>query len=65
MAKVKQHPYLSTEAIALRRRDGIPPWGVHVCEVDSLAHLPDDGSIFARALADARALRDEIESVGR
>jgi hypothetical protein len=61
--KVAQFPYLSTEAIALRRRDGIPPWGVHPCEVDALGD-PDqcDPGPFRDALEAAIALRAEIEA---
>jgi len=61
--KIEQHPYLSPAADKLRQRDGTPPWGVHVCEVDSLASLPSDGAnAFGAALADARRLREEIEA---
>ena len=65
--KVEQFPYLSAEAMELRRRDGVPPWGVHVCEVDSLATngtRTDDGTAFHAAWLEAKHLRDEIERTG-
>lgn len=61
--KVEQHAYLSPKAMALRRRDGIPPWGVHPCEVDALALTvaDDDAGAFATAWREAARLRAEIE----
>lgn len=61
--KVQQFGYLSPGAKALRSRDGIPPWGIHVCEVDSLG-APGDGdhSPFAQLLREAFALRAELEA---
>lgn len=62
---VEQHDYLSPQAIELRRRDGVPPWGCHPCEVDSLAGtIGDHGSAFAMAWREAARLRREIESTG-
>lgn len=58
--KVEQHRYLSPEAVELRRRDGVPPWGVHPCEVDSLR--PEPGAPLHRAWREARRLRAEIEA---
>lgn len=62
--KVAQFPYLSPEAMALRRRDGVPPWGVHVCEVDSLGERSPWPATTAGGAAweAARVLRDEIEA---
>jgi hypothetical protein len=60
--KVEQHDYLSAEAKALRQRDGTPPWGVHVCEVDSLAALGGERSPFGDAWREACRLRREIET---
>lgn len=60
--RVEQFPYLSTEAKALRRRDGTPPWGCHPCEVDSLAGtIGDRGSAFAMAWREASRLRRALE----
>lgn len=58
--KVQQHTYLSPAAAALRQRDGIPPWGVHPCEVDSLKTTPP-GTVFYAELQQARELRHQIE----
>ncbi len=58
--QVEQHPYLSAEACKLRQRDGVPPWGVHPSEVDSLGDH-ELNTPFGQALAEARRLRDEIE----
>ncbi|GAB3733961.1 hypothetical protein GCM10028862_16730 [Luteimonas pelagia] len=60
--KVPQHPYLSPEAMRLRKRDGIPPWGVHPCEVDSLAELAGEQSAGGMAWREAERVRQEIES---
>lgn len=60
--KVPQYPYLSPEACELRRRDRIPPWGIHVCEVDSFDESEDYGPGFAVELAEARALRRALEA---
>lgn len=62
--KVKQHPYLSPEARALRQRDGTPPWGVHPCEVDAFSSHDDSvqTTAFAQSLREARQLRKEIEA---
>jgi hypothetical protein len=61
--KVEQHPYCSPEAMRLRHRDGIPPWGCHPCEVDSLPEPePGDATPFACAWRAAAALRAEIEA---
>lgn len=59
--KIEQHPYLSPAAVELRHRDGVPPWGVHPCEVDSLATFKADTSPFGESLRQARELRDELE----
>lgn len=59
--KVEQYVYCGTEAMALRRRDGTPPWGVHPSEVDTFRDWPAGRW---QALDDARALRDEIEREG-
>jgi hypothetical protein len=61
MMKVEQFPYLSPEAMELRRRDGIPPWGVHPCEVDSLEEPKQHGP-FRDAWREAMRMRREIES---
>lgn len=61
--QVEQHGYLSPEALALRERDGIPPWGVHVCEVDALTE-PTHAGPFRDAWREAARLRREIESTG-
>jgi hypothetical protein len=50
--------------MALRRRDGVPPWGVHPCEVDALDQVAGDGTAFSEALRQARALRAVIEDAG-
>lgn len=57
--KVEQFAYMSPEAVALRRRDGIPPWGLHPCEVDSVQ--PEPGSPFHSAWMEAKRFRAEIE----
>lgn len=60
--KVPQFRYLSDQAMALRRRDGTPPHGVHVCELDSLDPPADhDHGAFAASYRAAAALRAEIE----
>lgn len=59
--KIEQHKYLSPAAVELRQRDGVPPWGVHPCEVDSLKGAPDDSTAFAAGLRQARELRRAIE----
>lgn len=62
---VEQFPYLSPEACKLRQRDGTPPYGVHVCEVDSFPDEPgdlDSRSRFWAALRRARELRATIEA---
>lgn len=58
---VEQFPYMSPEAWELRRRDGIPPWSLHPCEVDSILDVPP-ASLFAAEVAKARAIRDALES---
>lgn len=58
--KVPQYKYLSAEAVALRQRDGIPPWGVHPCEVESVASVAGDG-LFWQHWREAKLLRDELE----
>jgi hypothetical protein len=59
---LSQHRYMSPEAMELRRQDGVPPWSVHPCEVESLGQPdPADQSPFAEALRAAWALRREIE----
>lgn len=60
---VEQHPYLSPQAVELRQRDGIPPWGVHPCEVDSLQR-PSQAGPFRDAWRQAWRLRREIERQG-
>lgn len=62
MPKIEQHDYLSPEAKRLRQRDGTPPCGVHLCELDSLANVEPDNTAFGAALVEARRLRDEIEA---
>lgn len=59
--KVEQHDYLSPEAVELRRRDGIPPWGVHPCEVDSIDPDTLASGPFRDAWREASRLRREIE----
>ena len=62
MMQVEQHGYLSPESIALRERDGTPPWGVHVCEVDATeAVAMQTNSVFRTAWREAARLRREIE----
>lgn len=61
--RVEQHSYLSAEGLRLRRRDGTPPWGVHPCEVDSVADMETRGA-FWQSLQEARRLRAEIEAQG-
>ena len=63
--KVTQHRYLSPEACALRRRDGVPPWGVHPCEVNSLAKLKDNTTVFGAHLLAAAEMRRRLEAEGR
>jgi hypothetical protein len=58
--KVEQFGYLSPEAVSLRQRDGIPPWGVHPCEVDSIA--PEPGTAFHASWMQAKRFRAEIEA---
>ncbi|HRP94904.1 MAG TPA: hypothetical protein PL143_01510 [Rhodocyclaceae bacterium] len=60
--KVPQFDYCSPQAMKLRQQDNTPPWGVHVCEVDSLAGFDVDGSAFGQSLAEARRLRAELEA---
>lgn len=60
--KIEQHPYLSPQASELRHRDGIPPWGVHPCEVDSLPAKVEGRTVFAAELAAARELRRQLEA---
>lgn len=61
--KVEQYEYLSPEAIVLRQRDGTPPWGVHVCEVDACANSARPGtSGFYTSWLEASRLRAEIEA---
>lgn len=60
--KIKQHPYLSAEAKALRARDGIPPWGVHPCEVDALRQHKADNSVFGDSLRAAAEMRRQLEN---
>lgn len=62
MPKVPQHDYCSPQAMKLRAQDGTPPWGVHICELDSLADFDEDDSAFGRSLAEARRLRAELEA---
>ena len=65
--RVEQHPYLSPQAKALRRRDGIAPWSVHPCECDAFADwplpdpLPNDATAFDVSLAEARRQRAALE----
>ena len=59
--KVEQFAYLSPEAQRLRKRDRIPPWSVHPCEVDSLGTAQPDGSIFYLAWQQASSIRNELE----
>lgn len=62
--KIPQHPYLSREAVELRRRDGIPPWGVHVCEVEHLRELVEKGNIgpaMRESWHEAERIKREIE----
>lgn len=58
--RVKQYPYLSPEALGLRKRDGIPPWGFHPCEVDDCR--PEPGEDVNLHWQTAANLRDEIEA---
>lgn len=60
--KVEQHDYLSPEAAELRRRDGTPPWGVHVCEVDSFDPDTLQSGPFRDSWRAASRLRREIEA---
>lgn len=60
--KVEQFPYMSKEASELRRRDGIPPWGCHVCELDSLGDVANNGAAFYGEWLAAKALRAELEA---
>lgn len=63
--KVRQYRYLSAEATRLRERDGTPPWGVHVCEVDDLSDIkgPEGcGMAHWLALEEAREYRQELEN---
>ena len=65
MMQVEQHGYLSPESIPLRERDGTPPWGVHVCEVDvTEAAAMQTNSVFRTAWREASRLRREIEAHG-
>ena len=63
--KIEQHRYLSLEASVLRRRDGVPPWGCHPCEVDSLAKLKDNTTVFGAHLLAAAEMRRRLEAEGR
>lgn len=58
--KIKQHLYLSPEAVQLRQRDGIPPWGVHPCELDSLDSPASSGAFYA-SWREATELRAALE----
>jgi hypothetical protein len=60
--KVEQFPYLSAEAVRLRARDCIPPWGVHPCEVDSFDPDTLSNGPFRDAWREASRLRREIEA---
>jgi hypothetical protein len=60
--KIEQHDYLSAEAKRLRQRDGVPPWGVHPCEVESLRKFAGDPGVFGNAWREADRLRREIEA---
>lgn len=60
--KVAQYPYLSPEASRLRERDGVPPWGVHPCEVDSVSPAP--GTALHAAWLEACRMRTELEGAG-
>ena len=62
---VEQFAYLSPEAMRLRQRDGVPPWGVHVCELDSVGCAPGaerEATGWAQSVAAAHALRATIEA---
>jgi hypothetical protein len=60
--KIEQFPYCSPKAMEARRRDGVPPWGAHPCECDSLGEPdPTDRSPFAESLREAWRLRRELE----
>jgi hypothetical protein len=48
--------------MALRQRDGTPPWGVHVCEVDSLGPKKPDGTALYAAWLAAAELRRQLEA---
>ena len=72
--KVTQHRYLSPEACALRRRDGTPPWGAHISEVDDLASKRElvqlagkmgDSTVFNTLLLAAAEMRRQIEADDR
>lgn len=60
--KVTQYPYLSPEASRLRERDGVPPWDVHPCEVDSIDPPPAPGTAFHVAWLEASRMRAELEA---
>ncbi len=64
--RIKQHDYLAPGANRLRRRDGVPPWGLHVCEVDDFDGYTERhaDSPFMQSLRAARALRRELEQGG-
>jgi hypothetical protein len=60
--KIAQYRYLSPEARALRKRDGVPPWGVHPCEVAALAGMePNQTAFYAQWLA-AVEMRRQLET---
>lgn len=61
--KIQQLEYCSPRAMQLRRRDGTPPWGAHVCEVDDLAHVDEKlQPVFAVEVERARQLRKALET---
>lgn len=63
--KVKQYPYLSPQAVELRRRDGIPPWSIHVCEVECFEPIEEvEPATFRAEVLRVKALRDALERGG-
>lgn len=57
--KVPQFDYCSPQAMELRLRDGIKPWELHPCEVDSfIGWRPGEWPELDRA----RELRKQIEA---
>ena len=61
--KVKQHPYLSPEARALRERDNVPPWSIHPCEVDHFGPIDKILPLTFRAeVARVAAMRRALEN---